>query len=178
MLGVGRCPPRQKAMMVKSQSVEDRFWTRVDRSTAPDGCWVWLGSVNNSGYGSIRIKPKPAGPTLVHCYAYELLVGPIPDGFEIDHQCNNTRCVNPDHLQLATHPDNCKRGDLGLVWAAHQRSKTHCPQGHPYDLLNTYYDKNGGRQCRICRLAHAQASKRRRRQRKFSFTSSPGRESK
>lgn len=156
-------PPGEEAVTLKEQAAADRLWARVDKSAGPDGCWVWLGSANNSGYGAIRIEPKPAGPALVHRFAYELMVGPIPEGFEIDHRCNNRRCVNPAHLQLVTHPENCQRGDLGQVWAGHQKSKTHCPQGHPYDLLNTYFDKNGGRQCRTCKREHMRSYRQGRR---------------
>jgi len=31
-----------------------------------------------------------------------------------------------------------------------EASKTHCPQGHPFDENNTYYAPNGGRGCRQC----------------------------
>lgn len=143
-------------------SHEDKFWSMVKIGSADD-CWLWMGKVNNSGYGSIHVKPKPKGPTLVHRYAYELLVGPIPEGRELDHRCRNRRCVNPAHLELVTRSENCKRGDSGLAWAAHQRRKTHCPQGHPYDLFNTYYDKNGGRQCLICKRERAKESYLRKR---------------
>lgn len=147
---------------LSAPSVSDRFWTKVDKGSTPDDCWLWLGSVNNEGYGSIRVKPKPAGPTLVHRYSYEMLVGPIPDGKELDHRCRNRHCVNPAHLEVVTHSENCGRGDGGLAWSLLQRAKTHCPKGHPYDLFNTYYDKNGGRQCRICKSERARESHLRR----------------
>jgi len=128
------------AKRLSSPSVLDRFWAKVEKGTRPDGCWLWMGRLNNNGYGSIRIMSKlVAGPTLVHRFAYELLVGPIPEGVELDHLCKNRRCVNPAHLEPVTRSENCSRGDSGLAWAAHQRRKTHCPQGHPYDLFNTYY---------------------------------------
>lgn len=41
-----------------------------------------------------------------HRVAYELAVGPIPDGMEIDHSCRNRRCVNPSHLRIATRKQN------------------------------------------------------------------------
>lgn len=131
-------------------SPKDKFWSMVKVGDAND-CWTWLGRVNNSGYGSINIMGKIGSPSLVHCFAYELLVGPIPEGMELDHSCKNRRCVNPAHLEPVTHLENCKRGDTGSAWALHQREKTHCPKGHPYDLFNTYYNKNGGRQCKICK---------------------------
>ncbi len=141
-------------------SPKDKFWSMVKVGNAT-GCWTWVGRVNNQGYGSINIMGKAGSPILVHRFAYELLVGPIPEGMELDHLCRNRRCVNPAHLEVVTRSENCRRGDSGLAWALHQRAKTHCPKGHPYDLFNTYYDRNGGRQCRICRREHAKLSKRR-----------------
>lgn len=148
----------REAKRLSSPSILDRFWARVEKNPSPDGCWTWLGRVNNAGYGSIRIMGRAASPMLVHHFAYELLVGSIPQGGEIDHLCKNRRCVNPTHLEVVTHSENCKRGNSGLAWALHQRAKTHCPKGHPYDLFNTYYDKNGGRQCRICKSERARES--------------------
>jgi len=142
----------REAKRLSGPSVSDRFWARVRKDATPEGCWLWQGNLNNKGYGSIRIKPKRAGgPTLVHRYAYELLVGPIPEGKELDHLCKNRHCVSPAHLEVVTRSENCSRGNSGHAWALHQRAKTHCPQGHPYDLLNTYFPPRGGRQCRICR---------------------------
>ncbi len=151
----------REAKRFSGPSIFDRFWAKVEKSPVPDGCWVWMGRVNNQGYGSIRIMGRLGSPILVHRFTYELLVALIPEGAEIDHLCRNRRCVNPAHLEVVNRSENCKRGNSGLAWAVHQRSKTHCPQGHPYDLFNTYFDKNGGRQCRICRQEHAEASKRR-----------------
>lgn len=34
--------------------------------------------------------------------------------------------------------------------AAHQKAKTHCPQGHAYTPENTAYSNTGARRCRIC----------------------------
>jgi hypothetical protein len=83
---------------------------------------------------------------------YELLVGPIPQGFDIDHLCRNRGCVRPDHLEPATRSENLRRGDLHPPAAALQAAKTHCPRGHPYDEINTYWNTNGGRgHSRVCR---------------------------
>ncbi|MDP2917085.1 MAG: HNH endonuclease signature motif containing protein [Dehalococcoidia bacterium] len=87
-----------------------------------------------------------------HKFAYETLVGPVPEGKELDHLCRNPPCVNPAHLEPVTHQENDIRGIAGTVSAQRLRSITHCPQGHPYDLFNTYiHPKTGARMCRICR---------------------------
>ena len=56
-----------------------------------------------SGYGCIKIDRKTAR---AHRVAYELSVGPIPDGSLIRHTCDNPRCVNPAHLLLGDKRSN------------------------------------------------------------------------
>ena len=86
---------------------------------------------------------------LAHRMIYELLVGPIPDGLEIDHLCRNRGCVNPGHMEPVTHRENLMRGD---TVAAANPAKTHCIRGHPYDDENTYrYGSH--RYCRACNKA-------------------------
>ncbi len=125
----------------------DRFWAKVDKSAGDSGCWPWTAWAKG-GYGRFwtGAREVPA-----HRVAYELLVGPIPDGLEIDHLCRNHGCCNPLHLEPVTHAENTKRGS---GFAAVLSTRTHCPQGHPYDEANTYtWSRRGctSRMCRTCR---------------------------
>ena len=121
--------------------VEARFWSKVDKS---GDCWLWMGSLTASGYGSFRGENRTV---LSHRQAYELLVGCIPDDLTIDHLCRVRRCVNPTHMETVTNRINILRGN-GI--SARAALRIHCPHGHPYDLFNTIRD-NGCRRCRICR---------------------------
>lgn len=71
-----------------------------------DGCWLWTGCVNSNGYGSFHLD---GSTQYAHRVAYELTVGAIPDGLEIDHLYRNRRCVRPDHLEVVTHQQNIQR---------------------------------------------------------------------
>jgi hypothetical protein len=81
----------------------DRFFAKVELTLF---CWEWLGAVGSSGYGVFHVGP---GLELAHRYAYEALVGPIPDDHDLDHLCGNTRCVNPAHLEPVTRAENVRR---------------------------------------------------------------------
>lgn len=68
------------------------------------GCWEWQGSRSPLGYG--RYYPAMGVKVLAHRHAYELANGPIPDGMQVCHTCDNPPCCNPGHLFLGTHQDN------------------------------------------------------------------------
>lgn len=127
--------------------VAEAFWTRVNVGE-PDECWPWLLSIGNHGYG--QWWPMRFDGTmgiwdrnwLAHRLAWFLTRGPIPPGRTIDHKCRVRRCCNPRHLRLMTNVDNAR--DNGFA------TRTHCPQGHEYDDLNTYRDPKGHRRCRTC----------------------------
>lgn len=122
-------------------------------SRTPIECWDWPGYKSGPGYGYAWYG---AGPVRVHRAVYELLVGPIPFGYVLDHLCRNRACCNPAHLEPVTQAENLRRAGVN-------RRKTHCIRGHPFDEANTIVSKKGDRNCRICtnaghrRRAHASA---------------------
>lgn len=111
------------------------------------------------GYGYITIAGRGR---LAHRAAYELLVGPIPDGLTLDHLCRRPACVNPEHLEPVTQRENNLRAPNQLT--AINLAKTHCPRGHPYDEVNTYHMPNGGRDCKVCTNRRSRERNERRRQ--------------
>lgn len=116
----------------------------------PSGCWEWSGHKTDEGYGKVFGKDLCGATTkIAHRWMYECLVGPIPDGLEIDHLCRNRGCVNPSHLEPVTTRENVLRGDGP---PARNARKTHCRNGHPLTGDNVAHP--GGnlnkRRCRMC----------------------------
>lgn len=139
---------------MRAQPVLERLMEKV--VTNGDGdCWTFEAGRDADGYGRINSGGRSRK---AHAVAYEELVGPIPDGFELDHTCSQRACCNPDHLEIVTHAENVRRGRSAAVNAARQRAKTHCPKGHPYAGANLYINPtNGQRVCKRCNNERARA---------------------
>lgn len=134
--------------------IHKRFWAKV--LFEPHGCWEWSGSKSGWGYGEFF---KDGGAKAAHRVAYELSVGPIPEGHQIDHLCRNHGCVRPDHLEPVTQQENILRGE---GTSARNAVKDRCPNGHPYSPENVFYEsKPNGRQSRRCRICNSEKSHRR-----------------
>jgi hypothetical protein len=76
---------------------------KIDPST---GCWIWQRSTSLNGYGQVWHEGRLQR---AHRVFYQLHVGPIPDGHQIDHACFNKLCVNPNHLAAVTALENVHR---------------------------------------------------------------------
>ena len=135
---------------------KDRFFDKVLK--LPSGCWIWMAGIQgkfykrvNGGYGSFSLNggTKPA-----HRVSYEMHIGEIPTGYDIDHLCRITSCVNPAHLEAVTPEENYRRG-IGNK-GEFNSNKTHCPKGHEYTPENTRMERKNKksswyRACVTCR---------------------------
>jgi len=127
------------------QALLDRLTAKI--RVAPNGCWLWTGSLQSKGYGQISFAGKWK---LAHRVVFEACGIPIPSGLSLDHLCRTPKCVNPAHLEPVTHQENMRRSARAGFGNA---GKTHCPQGHPYEGANPVTSKDGRhRGCRICKV--------------------------
>lgn len=156
----GRCDlhyrrARRAGVVTGRPTLHDRMFSYVEK--VPGGCWLWRGTIEASGYGRVGI-----GRTknfMAHRVMYEMLVGPIPDGLQLDHLCRVRACVNPNHLEAVTPRVNSLRSEN---LCAQRARKTHCPKGHPYSGENLVITRQGHRICRECRRRSALAGYHRR----------------
>ena len=137
---------------------EERFWSHVDVRDEAE-CWNWLAAKTSGGYGRFR---TPKTHLLAHRVSYELSVGPIAQGLQLDHLCRNRSCVNPTHLEPVTPRVNTLRG---VSVSAVNAAKTTCKRGHPLAGPNLYLRTDGARVCRKCRARIRASYESRRRER-------------
>lgn len=86
-----------------SPTIIKRFWPKVKKT---DGCWTWTGAKLTAGYGYIGKGSPRCAMALTHRVSWIIHFGPIPDGHDVLHECDNPPCIRPDHLFTGTHLDN------------------------------------------------------------------------
>lgn len=150
------------------KSIKERF----DRFYFPEpntGCWLWTGAEISTGYGGMGADGRTKA---AHRISYELFVGSIPDGFQIDHLCGVKMCVNPTHLEAVTQSENMRRAieryksapahrsvPGRLADPAYNSKKTHCKHGHELTGTNVRFHKKKNRpgiarECLACRQVY------------------------
>lgn len=119
-------------------------------------CLEWVGHRTQEGYGRFSSKGLVAFGRnhTAHHIAYELLVGPIPEGLVVDHLCRNRACVSVHHLRATSNKENTLSGNSPF---AKNSRKTHCKWGHPLTEANVYHWRGLGRHCRTCQRRRMRA---------------------
>ena len=117
-----------------------RFESCVERDPV-FGCCLWVRGLDRDGYG---VSWQGGRAMAAHRRVYLEIVGAIPEGKELDHECRRRACVRPDHLEMVTGSEN----QLRRLWRVRAR-RTHCRAGHDLAIC-AMVTPEGGRLCRRC----------------------------
>ena len=123
-----------------------------------ESCWEWQG-LEKPWYGRILINGKSV---LAHRLSWLLFRGRITTPYEVAHNCDNPKCLNPFHLKLALHAENMSDMHLRGRSKNGNTLKTHCKRGHEFTPENSYWFPDKRRACRACGRIHAADSRRRK----------------
>jgi hypothetical protein len=145
-------PPRP------AQPLDERL--RDSSELTEDGHWLWKLSLDEGGYGSMKVQGRTMRAARV---SHEIFIGPIPDGYWVHQICGSRECVAPEHLEAITPAESSRRGDNDplknlAAYYERRRAATHCLNGHPWDQENTRH-AHGQRWCRTC-IREAQRERR------------------
>jgi hypothetical protein len=133
-------PTKIRRIPTRAGLTTEQILSRFVDDMEADGCWLWTGFLSTAGYGRIDGTKKGVW---AHRWAYEQLVGPIPEGYHLDHLCHTTdltcsgggtcthrRCVNPAHLEPVTpQENNARRLRRPRKAPAHGRRSTYTHHG-------------------------------------------------
>ena len=99
---------------------------RTNITVCSCGCWVWMGSLDTSGYAKAKIKGRT---TVLHRYVWDKFNPDRPlTGYDdtIDHTCDRHRaCLNPDHMEPVTRSTNSTRANERR-WRNNDRDRSQC----------------------------------------------------
>ena len=154
----GKCVKETDSEIV-FKHIKDRAGSRFYRAAAymPGECWRWPLRIGVGGYGRYTISKSGKRNKVIHAHRliYQGIYGKLKPGVVLDHLCRNRWCVNPFHLDPVDKKTNTLRGTSP---AANNARKTHCKQGHPFDVVLKVKKKLGirsRRDCSICRRERA-----------------------
>jgi hypothetical protein len=125
----------------------DRFWSNVDRTAGPTGCWPWTGPTNADGVGVFKIRGRR---TTARRYAYRMDQGD-PGRLRVVTRCGNPVCVSPRHL-TAREPGWIALSNGSA--AAINGGDAACRRGHPRTAETVYeHPGDGRRECGLCKAS-------------------------
>lgn len=105
-------PRLERAMadfLVPTERQIRNFWAKVDKSSGPEGCWIWTGKGDR--YGSVKLAIGDLIYKSVPATHVSLVISGRPRPFEGAQACHGdtcttTLCVNDAHLRWGTAASN------------------------------------------------------------------------
>lgn len=136
--------------------VAERFAAKVSAHTET-GCREWMGCRDKYGYGKFKVRSYVL--ERAHRFMWTMMNGPIPEGKQVLHRCDNPACVEIAHLFLGTHAENHDdkarkgRGPRKLSDKAVQDIRARCGAGASQGALAREY---GVTQPAIFKVVHGE----------------------
>lgn len=88
-------------------SIENRFWSKVNKTDNLNDCWEWKAGSRGKGYGAIKFNNK-----IIDAHRLSWMIANnnynLTKEDYICHRCDNRKCVNSNHLFLGNAQINAK----------------------------------------------------------------------
>lgn len=102
---------------VAQRPVRERFLEKASANAVRDddmGCLIWTKGLRDEGYADTYISGVRS--RRVHRVSYEIFIGTISEGREIDHLCGARSCIEPYHLREVPGAKNVLyKTDIGVI---------------------------------------------------------------
>lgn len=112
-------------------------------TTVPDNphdCWIWHGAISDRNRPLAFVKNRKIYASRI---AYEIFIGPIPHGLFILHSCDNSLCINPEHLRPGTRRENNnERTAKGRTSHGSKHYKSKLTEPAVRDILHLFHEEH------------------------------------
>ena len=103
-----------------------RFLDKININSKSE-CWNWLSTIDKCGYGVFFYRDKEYKRYAAHRISYMIYHRKrLKSTTLVLHKCDNTKCVNPNHLKLGSHKSNVRdrvKKQRSAVGSEHGKAK-------------------------------------------------------